>query len=730
MRRGPLTAMLLHALLPALHPALLHALLPAILPAILPALAAAVTTPAVAAEPADWPHWRGPGRNDVVAEDSGWDRGAWPLQKPEWSTEVGAGATSPLVVDGRLYTMGNDDGRDTVWCLDAATGKTLWKTSYPCARYGRFAAGDEGLYAGVTSTPEFDPQTGYLYTLSADGDLSCWDTKTAGRRVWRRNLYDDHGMRQRAKIGRSPKRDYGYTSSPLLDADSLIVEVGSPQGNLMGFEKHSGRRLWASESTDQAGHTAGPVPITVQGVPCVAVLTLHHLLVARLDSRNRGKTVAEHPWATEFANNIASPAVEGSSVLITSGYNHRSMCKLQITLRGASAEWEQPYYSKVCTPIIHGGRVFWAWRKLTCLDFRTGRLMWSGQQNTGDAGSCILTGDGRLIAWSGRGDLSLVQLPSRPDGSPRQLARTAVPCRDDVWPHVVLAGGRLYCKDRWGVLCCFRLTAGRAADPHVPLAGAGTKPSEPVPETPRSEPREGDAPASGSAAGIKTWPGKDPALVLAWQRGFGPGKILGPSGELAAKWRFERRGEARFGTHRQMELADGAMLVHGADRTVLDACKKTDQLSIETMLVTARVPQSGPARIISFSTDPYHRNFTLGQESDRLLFRLRTSQTGPNGMNPQAELCRITAGRPCHVIVSYRPGLVVCYLDGRTVCRSDAVEGDFSNWTTQHLLFGDEWQDSRDWDGSLERVAIFSRFIGQDEAQKRYATARPMLPKK
>src|SRR4029079_7512611 len=33
---------------------------------------------------ADWPHWRGPNRNDRVAEDSGWSSHAWPLEKPLW----------------------------------------------------------------------------------------------------------------------------------------------------------------------------------------------------------------------------------------------------------------------------------------------------------------------------------------------------------------------------------------------------------------------------------------------------------------------------------------------------------------------------------------------------------------------------------------------------------------------------------------------------------------------
>ena len=38
-----------------------------------------------------------------------------------------------VISDGRLYTMGNEENVDTVHCLDAITGESLWQYSYPCA---------------------------------------------------------------------------------------------------------------------------------------------------------------------------------------------------------------------------------------------------------------------------------------------------------------------------------------------------------------------------------------------------------------------------------------------------------------------------------------------------------------------------------------------------------------------------------------------------------------------
>lgn len=405
-----------------------------------------------AARAEDWPHWRGPHRDDVVEEDSGYRDGKWTLGEPAWTAELGEGSGSPLVVGGRVYSLGWRDGQEIVTCLDAASGREMWKQSYNCPQYGRRATGDEGLYSGPSSTPEYDAAARRLFTLGVDGELTCWDA-ASGRKAWGLNLYDKYDVPRRPRHGRSGLRDYGYTTAPLVHGGTVIVEVGDDEGTLMAFDAGSGRRVWASECRDPAGHTGGPAPITVDGVPCVAALTYRGLLVARLDLGREGRTVAEYEWTTDFANNIASPAVCGNSVLITSAYNHNAICRIDIGLQGAHKVWEQPLASKVCTPVVAGDRVYWAWQQLHCLDFATGAEEWSGG-SFGDAGSCIFTRDQKLIVWGGRGKLALVEAAPATREYHELAARDRL-CRTDAWPHVVLADGRLYCKDREGRLRCF-----------------------------------------------------------------------------------------------------------------------------------------------------------------------------------------------------------------------------------------------------------------------------------
>ncbi|MBN9518622.1 PQQ-binding-like beta-propeller repeat protein [bacterium] len=408
----------------------------------------------VPATAADWPCWRGPTRDGHTAESSGWAGGKWLAEKPAWTAAVGAGASSPVVVGGKVYAFGRGGGGDVVRCLDARDGKEAWTVKAAGPLYGRFHAGDEGFYSGPSSTPEYDPHTKLLYTLGPDGDLRCRDTVAGGNEVWKLNLYDAYGAKQRPRIGRSPVRDYGYTSSPLVHRDWLLVEVGSPRGTLVAFDKRTGKEAWASEMSDEAGHTAGPVPMVVEGVPCVAVLTLRHLAVIRLDAGKEGKTVATFPWATDFANNVASPAVRDDFVLVTSAYNQNAICKLRVTLAGATEVWRKRFPSKVCTPVIAGGHVYLAWQRARCLDWETGEQVWEGGA-FGDAGSCVATADGRLIVYGGSGKLALVEGVGR---SPAAYTELAV--RDRIfgavaWPHVALSGGRLFCRDREGNLACF-----------------------------------------------------------------------------------------------------------------------------------------------------------------------------------------------------------------------------------------------------------------------------------
>lgn len=621
---------------------------------------------------ADWLHWRGPHQNGILT-----DTCSDLPSREAWHIEAGAGGSTPLVVKETAYVIGWAKGRDTLCALSTSDGHVLWQQSYASPRWARFAKGDQSLYSGTTASPAYDAETRLLFTLGVDGDLHAWDTTKQGEQHWHLNLYDQFKMGQRPKPTRTGHRDYGFTTAPLIYENTLIVEVGSEtDGNLMGFDKRTGKRLWTSRNRDLAGHTGGPVFLRVEGVPCVAVLTLYGLHVARLDGGHEGETVATYEWKTDYANSIASPAVSGASVLITSAYNNKAMHRVDISLaNGATKKWEQRVASKICTPLIHEGFVYWVSGQRVCLNFATGEKLWA-EGSYGDAGSMILAKD-TLLGFADKGTLFLADADPRTGQQVRKEQRGYF--RTEVWPHLVLSDGRLLLKDRAGLLRCFDLSA------------------------------------------------QDPASAVS-PKAIIQGEIivdLSKGSDVRAALRT--RGQAALTDSGHLSLAGGAFVLEGYNQALLASCRATGQLTIETLIVTDNLTQEGPGRLISFSADPYKRNFTLGQEKDQLVLRLRTAGSDENGMRNQTNLCRLTAKNIHHVLVTYRSGELVCYLDGTSVLHTDRIRGDFSNWSPMHLIIGDEWSGERPWQGHLLNLKVESDFVEEAGAIQRFGNRRTGL---
>ena len=409
----------------------------------------------------DWAHWRGQSRDGHTAESSGWDEGAWNLPKAPvkaWEMTAGQGSSSPLVSGGRVFLTGWDGGRDTLRCVDLRSGKVQWEQSRPAPRYGRHAVGDQGFYGGPSATPEFDAATGLLYTLGCDGDLCAWPAAQGGPPVWEVNLHDKFPVKQRPAVTKhaDTQRDYGFTSAPLVQRDSLLVEVGSTTtGTVAAFDKRTGQLQWTSELKDPAGHAGGMLPLTVEGKPALVVFTSLNVALISLDAAKPGATLALRPWPTRYANNMATPvAVEGDVIITTKWTNLTARLRPTLT-KGWETVWEAKNQgSNVTTPVLAGGNLYFAVRGLTCMEAATGKVRWKDGRFS-DATSLIACADQRLITWSNGGDLGLIDL--RSPGTYQELAWLPLFAEDMAWPHVVLADRHLLCRGKSGKLICLRL---------------------------------------------------------------------------------------------------------------------------------------------------------------------------------------------------------------------------------------------------------------------------------
>ena len=147
-----------------------------------------------------------------------------------------------------------------------------------------------------------------------------------------------------------------------------------------------------------------------------------------------------------------------------------------------------------------------------------------------------------------------------------------------------------------------------------------------------------------------------------------------------------------------------------------ETLKQTNEISVEVWLETMSLDQAGPARLISLSSDPSHRNFTLGQDEDRFDFRLRTSRRDRNGLpstsSPRGNLSQTLT----HVLITRdRSGETTIYQDGQVVMQA-VVPGDFRNWDSAYRLsLANEVGGGRPWVGSLYRLAIYDVCIEQSD---------------
>ena len=77
----------------------------------------------------DWPQWRGPNRDGKAVGFTAPQ--AWPKElKKLWTTPVGDGDATPALVGGKLYLFARAEGQEVVLCLDATTGKEIWRDHY------------------------------------------------------------------------------------------------------------------------------------------------------------------------------------------------------------------------------------------------------------------------------------------------------------------------------------------------------------------------------------------------------------------------------------------------------------------------------------------------------------------------------------------------------------------------------------------------------------------------
>ncbi|MFW6304121.1 MAG: PQQ-binding-like beta-propeller repeat protein, partial [Candidatus Sumerlaeota bacterium] len=300
-------------------------------------------------------------------------------------------------------------------------------------------------------TPTYDLQTGFLYTLGCDGELRCWNTTQDGKIEWRLNLYDLYKIERRPDVG-GGQRDYGFTAAPFIHGEELLVMAGQSAGLVAAFDKRDGKPLWSSQHKGLSAPCGGLTPIHVAGRKAVCALSIKELVIISIEKDSTGQTIATWPWQTEFANNIVTPTVVNNRIILSSAYNISKTVLLEWEQDKLRQVWQAGPHSGVCSPVVYQGRIFFARKNLFCLSLHDGKTLWKGGR-FGDDASCVVTSDGLLVVY---GDQRLAVVDADAEQYTELAIRNGIVRKNQAWPHVVLANGLIFTKDRMGAIQCFK----------------------------------------------------------------------------------------------------------------------------------------------------------------------------------------------------------------------------------------------------------------------------------
>lgn len=377
------------------------------------------------ASAADWPHWRGPNRDGISSEKitgTEWTK--------LWEARLGIGFSSFTVADGRVYTTGHADGKDSVFCLDAASGKSIWKHSYTAD------LGDKYYEGGTSATPTIE--NGKAYHLSRWGDLFCFDSAT-GQVVWQKNI-------QKETEANIP--DWGFAGSPLVQGNLLILNVGKSG---TAVEKATGKIVWKSDKANSGYST--PLPITVNGK---SQIVLSSGRAYKGVDPTDGTVLWEHTWSTSYGVNAADPILSGTQLFISSGYN-KGCALLDLSSAQPREIWRnRAMKNQFNSSVLIDGHLYGSdgdeskTSAFKCIEFATGTEKWS---EPGIGFSSLTAADGKLIIMTAKGELIFAKAnPSKFE----PLSRTTL-LSGRCWTAPVLANGRLYVRNAAGLMLCVGL---------------------------------------------------------------------------------------------------------------------------------------------------------------------------------------------------------------------------------------------------------------------------------
>jgi outer membrane protein assembly factor BamB len=375
---------------------------------------------------ADWPQWRGPNRDGVVASFTA--PKTWPEKLTrKWKVDVGLGYASPVLVGNRLFMYSRQGENEVLQAFDAETAKPIWQTSYAAPfKLSSAAARHE---KGPKSTPTY--ADGRLYTLGMSGIVTAFDAMS-GKQLW-----------QKPAPPVAPL--YHTAMSPLVDGGLAIIHVGGHnQGALTAFDAATGTVKW---SWNGDGPSYGsPVVADVDGTRQVIVFTQDNLVGV---SATTGELLWKRPFSTDYSQNAITPILYGGTVIVSGLDKPVTAFRIVKRAGGWTTEnvWENPSVPLyMANAVIVRDLLFGMTHKNSgqffVLDAKTGKTLWTGPPRQGGNAAILHAGD-LVLALKDDAELIVGRLSA---SGLESLTRYTV-ADSATWALPTVAGNRIYVKD-------------------------------------------------------------------------------------------------------------------------------------------------------------------------------------------------------------------------------------------------------------------------------------------
>ncbi len=388
---------------------------------------------------ADWPQFLGPKRDGVAPETGSIQR--WSKEGPAllWQKPVGDGFSGPVIAGERLLLFHRVGNQEVVDCLNAGTGKEMWKYAYATNYEDQLGKGD-----GPRATPVIAGQR--VITLGAEGRLHCLDLEQ-GTKIWDRSINKEYQVRPSY---------FGVGTTPLVVDNLVLVNVGGRGAGIVAFALATGKEVW--KATSDGASYASPIAADVAGGRQAIFFTREGVVI--LDPTT-GAVGYQKRWRARYdaSVNAATPLLIGDRVFISASYETGALL-LRLKKNGADVIWQNDdvmsnHYN---TCIYRQGHLYGfdgrqeARPNFRCINLDAAKVRWNQPQF--GCGTMILAG-ADLIVLTEAGDLLLVEATP---AAYREKARARVFDAGPGRAQIALANGRLYGRDQ-KKLACWMLTS-------------------------------------------------------------------------------------------------------------------------------------------------------------------------------------------------------------------------------------------------------------------------------